>query len=251
MDVRTKLLLNRFRNNEYSLDMYEYLKENVNNKLLSYDNLKFLYDYLYKDKSSYIRQNIYPVSEFLMVGYSTNEALRVASLLPDASNYTIYSDKRYSGDIFNKLFQDLRFAYQQYNVYIKANKTQDTALSIIVDEFEYMDKNQREYHLRMDKNEIKDVNELAEYYKGIEKEMRHLRADVEKMQKAAGIRVGIHNRKLEKDNSITNNETLQEVCSKEILDKMDRYTSLGATLTRIEDYTYTHYLENEDEEMEY
>ena len=105
MDVKTKLLLNLMHDNNYFKDLNSYLREMVEEDKLSYNNLKYLYNKLYRNKSLFIKQNIFPVSQFLIKGYSTEEAEKLANLLPDAKGLTVFCyDEKEKGNLFNKLF---------------------------------------------------------------------------------------------------------------------------------------------------
>ena len=90
MDIKTKMVLGLFNNNSYFKNLKEYLTEKMENKELSFQNLKYLYAKMYIGKSEFIKQNIYPVSEFLIKGYSAQEAEKIAELLPDAHKLTIF-----------------------------------------------------------------------------------------------------------------------------------------------------------------
>lgn len=125
-------LANKFKNNLYAKDLREYIRENVLNETLNYDNLKYIYDNLYKNQSQFLRQNIYPVCEFLKKGYSFSECESLANLLPDAKNLTVFCyDKDDVGKIYNKLFYDLTFVYENYDKYISLGNDIETSLSKI------------------------------------------------------------------------------------------------------------------------
>lgn len=114
MDVKTKLLLNLMHDNNYFKDLNSYLREMVEEDKLSYNNLKYLYNKLYRNKSLFIKQNIFPVSQFLIKGYSTEEAEKLANLLPDANGLTIFCyDEKEKGTLFaiKRLEKFLRHEY--------------------------------------------------------------------------------------------------------------------------------------------
>ena len=126
MDLKTKLLLSKMKDNDYFRNLNSYLTEMVKEEKLTYDNLKYLYNKLYKNKSLFIKQNIFPVGQFLIKGYSIQEAEKVAKLLPDANGLTIFCyDRKEKGDVYNKLFRDLEFVYMKYDYYknIYGNET--------------------------------------------------------------------------------------------------------------------------------
>lgn len=64
--------------------------------------------------------SIFSVCEFLIKGYTVEEAEKLAKLLPDANELTVfcYEEKGY---LYNKLFMDLRFVYMKYDEYTKRN----------------------------------------------------------------------------------------------------------------------------------
>jgi len=66
VDIKTKLLLNLMHNNDYFTNLNDYLTDMVNKDKLSYKNLEYLYNKLYLNKSQYLKQNIFPVCQFLI-----------------------------------------------------------------------------------------------------------------------------------------------------------------------------------------
>ena len=48
MDIKTKILVSKFKNNSYFVDLEDYISERVNEEKLDYKKLKYLYDNLYK-----------------------------------------------------------------------------------------------------------------------------------------------------------------------------------------------------------
>lgn len=132
--IREIILANKFKSNSYAKDLREYIMENVLNGKLNYDNLKYIYDNLYKRQTLFIKQNIYPVCEFLKEGYSFSECETLASLLVDAKDLTIFCyDKNDKGKLYNKLFHDLSFVYENYDKYIKSGYDSEIAVSKIKD----------------------------------------------------------------------------------------------------------------------
>ena len=77
LDIKTKVLVNKFKNISYFTDLEDYISDRVNENKLDYDKLKYLYDNLYKGRSEFIKQNIYPVGEFLSSGYSFEECEKI------------------------------------------------------------------------------------------------------------------------------------------------------------------------------
>ncbi len=112
MELKTKQLLELMKENENPKSLHSYLNEMVEQDKLTHENLEYLYNNLYKDKSSLIKQNIFPVSQFLIKGYSIEEVEKLANLLPDAHNFAIdCCNENEKGDLFNKMFVDLEFVY--------------------------------------------------------------------------------------------------------------------------------------------
>ena len=56
MDIKTKLLLNLMHNNNYFKDLNSYLREMVEKNKLTYNNLRYLYNKMYLNKSFFIKQ---------------------------------------------------------------------------------------------------------------------------------------------------------------------------------------------------
>ena len=131
MDIKTKVLVSKFKNISYFTDLEDYISDRVNENKLNYDKLKYLYDNLYKGRSEFIKQNIYPVGEFLSNGYSFEECEKITDLLDDATGKTIFFyDKKEQGHKFNKLFVDLKFSFDKYNEFIKCGNSKDIAFEI-------------------------------------------------------------------------------------------------------------------------
>lgn len=128
MDIRSKLISVLFRDSCYFTNLSEYIKTRVNEEKLSYKDLKYLYKNLHFAHSLFVRQNIYPVGEFLSKGFTTNEAEKIAKLLPDAKKYSefCYSDKEI-GYKYNKLFRDLRYSYTKYEMFYNRYNSKDKA----------------------------------------------------------------------------------------------------------------------------
>ena len=178
MKLKTILYLNKIKNNSFFKDLKEYLTERVNEKKLSDKNIEYIYKNLYKNKSAYINQNIFPVGEFLSQGYSTDEAEKLTELLEDAHGKTIFAyDKSEIGYKYNKLFYDLRYVYIKYNeIYKQTNLMEET-----IKECKELMKNttiqQRECEVKIYDDRIYSKNELASYYEQNEKDMQKLRTE--------------------------------------------------------------------------
>lgn len=150
MDIRTKVLLPLFKNNNYFKDLHEYLEERVKENKLDYRSLLYIYNKLYVGRSQYIKQNIYQVAEFLSKGYSIDELAMISNLLPDACKYTIFSEERDNGYVYNKLFLDLEWSFENYNEYVKENNiSKEEAFVLIKNEIELTNVKQREVEILM------------------------------------------------------------------------------------------------------
>lgn len=147
-DLRTNYLMSRFKNVSYFTDLNRYITEMVTENKLSYNNLKYLYDNLYKGKSEFIKQNIYPVCEFLMKGYTGQEAEQLADLLEDAKDKTIFCyEPKETGYIYNKLFYDLKFVFTKYNEIVASEMPKDVAFKTVADLISTTITCQRQYEM--------------------------------------------------------------------------------------------------------
>lgn len=174
MDIRSKALLTLFRNNNYFIDLHEYLKERVKENKLDYKSLLYIYNKLYLGRTLYVKQNIYPVAEFLSKGYSIDELALISNLLPDACKYTIFSEEKDKGYVYNKIFSDLEWSFENYNEYIKEdNISKEEAFVLTKKEIELTNVKQREVEILM-KNHPDELftntkylwkgNDLVDYY---------------------------------------------------------------------------------------
>lgn len=178
MDIKTKILLNLMHDNNYFKDLNSYLREMVEQDKLSYENLKYLYKKLYINKSLYIKQNIFPVSQFLIKGYSTEEAEELAKLLPDAYGVTVFCyDKNEKGKLFNKLFMDLEFVYMQYDIHKSVEDETNGAYKLVKEDIQTTSISQREIEVKLEKRELDTRQKLEEAYDTIDKQMKALREE--------------------------------------------------------------------------
>lgn len=162
--------------NNYFKDLNSYLREMIEQDKLSYDNLKYLYKKLYINKSLFIKQNIFPVSQFLIKGYCTEDAEKLAKLLLDAYGATIFCyDEKEKGKLFNKLFMDLEFVYMQYNEQINVGKTRDIAYELVKADIESTSIKQREVEVQIKKQKIDTKQKLEDAYNTIDEQMKILR----------------------------------------------------------------------------
>lgn len=117
--------------------------------------MKYLYNNLYKKHSFFVKQNIYPVCEFLKKGYSIKECERIVNILPDANGKTVFCyDNKEINYKYNKLFNDLIFAFNRYEEYLKDDKTMKQALKNIEEEIDKTDSLQREKMVDEEENII-------------------------------------------------------------------------------------------------
>lgn len=131
MDIRSKLLAHRFKDNNYFTNLNEYINDLVDENKISYKNLKYLYSKMYLFKSLFIKQNIYQVGEFLSKGYTPKEAEQIASLLRDASKLSVFCySKKEQGHVYNKLFKELEYYYNLYDKEVKRTGNKEIAFKI-------------------------------------------------------------------------------------------------------------------------
>lgn len=132
MDIRSKLLATRFKDNNYFTNLNEYINYLVDENKISYKNLKYLYNKMYLFKSLFIKQNIYPVGEFLSKGYTPKEAENIARLLQDANGLTVFCyEQKEKGQVYNKLFKDLEYYYDLYDKQVKRIGDKQVAFKIV------------------------------------------------------------------------------------------------------------------------
>ena len=276
MDIKTKLLVSKFKNNSYFTNLSEYIQDKVNNDNLSYENLKYIYNNLYRGHSEFIKQNIYPVCEFLKEGYTFEETEKIAGLLSDATGKTVFCyNEREKGDKYNKLFCDLKFAYDVYDRYIKLGNSKEKAFEIVKNEIELTDENQRFIENSISMNKLYET-EAKSSYKEISKEMDKLRDQFEKSSSndkklsdyfnnsnnkprtytnivvAGVILAGIDVRNLQRENNNLDGEMEKYPYNEEQLKMIDRYDRLDDTLQKIEQYMEMNYTQEEsfEDEME-
>lgn len=174
MDLKTKLLAEKFRNIYYFKDLHEYIIEKIEQNSLSYDNLKYLYNNLYKNNSEFIKQNIYPVCEFLLQGFSYEECEKIANTLEDASNGAFFYDKKDTGKLYNKFFYELRFSYLTYNNFVIQGDSRETAFEKMKYENEITEAFQKELECRIINDYYLYHSETESYLKDIEKQREKL-----------------------------------------------------------------------------
>lgn len=176
MDLKTKLLAEKFRNISYFKDLHEYIIEKIEQNSLSYDNLRYLYNNLYKNNSEFIKQNIYPVCEFLLQGFTYEECEKIANTLEDASDGAFFYDKKDTGKLYNKYFYELRFSYLTYNNFVIQGDSREIA-------FEKM-KNIKDYNLEELKKELecRIINDYYLYHSETESYLKDIEKQREKLE---------------------------------------------------------------------
>ena len=273
MDIKTKLLLNLMHNNDYFTNLNDYLTDMVNKDKLSYKNLEYLYNKLYLNKSQYLKQNIFPVCQFLIKGYSIEETEKLAKLLPDANKLTVFCyEEKERGYLYNKLFMDLRFVYLQYDEYIKNGCDKERAFEIVKEDIENTTIKQRQVEVNVKEQEITSRKELEKICDEIYEQMQRLRIDFEKntindkklveifkedntkgrfssIMVAATILAGIELRNTWRDNGKLEGEKEIFPYNKEQIKMIDKYNRMQETLEKIEWYA-EYCLPNEEIEEE-
>lgn len=273
MDIKTNLLLKLMHDNNYFKDLNSYLREMVEQDKLSYSNLKYLYNNLYINKSLFIKQNIFPVSQFLINGYSTEEAEKLAKLLPDAYELAAVFcyEKKEKGKLFNKLFMDLEFVYMKYDYYRKIKYTSNKAYEIVKDDIESTTIKQREIEVKIEKQELDTKEKLEEAYDTIDKEMKKLRYEFEQdtgadeklveyfknddpkdrfksIMFAGTILGGIQLRNIWRENVKLNNEKEEFPYNEKQREMIHKYNRLEETIGKLE--YYAEYIFEDEEELQ-
>lgn len=271
MDIKSKIVLGLFNDNSYFTNLKEYVTEMVENEKLSFQNLKYLYSKMYIGKSEFIKQNIFPVSEFLIKGYSTKEAEKIAELLPGAYKLSIFCDnKKEIGHIYNKLFTDLKFAYNIYDKYRNIESTKERAFDIVAKEIQNTDKRQREgeaqiYESKFDLDDTREfyddildkINKLSEEFKNITLKDDKLKEyfkntsseeTYSSIMVASSILGGIDLRNLQRENGKIDGEKEIYPYTNEQIKMIDKYSRLQETVDIIEQYAEQNF--SEEDEME-
>lgn len=272
MDIKTKLLLNLMQDNNYFKNLNSYLREMLEEDKLSYGNLKYLYKKLYIGKSLFVKQNIFPVSQFLIKGYSTDETEKLAKLLPDAwkKNVFCYNEKE-KGYIYNKLFMDLEFIYTMYDYYKNLEDTKDRAYDIVKDEIISTVPDQRCIEMQIKNDEFRNKKELEDAYNTIHEYMETLRKEFEENTSAdkkleeyfknddpvdrykdilvAGAVLGkIQLRNLWRENGKLKDEKEEFPYNEEQIKMIDKYNRFQNTIDKLE--YYAEYVFDNEEEFE-
>ena len=174
--LKARVLASLLRNCFTFRDLKEYIKENVDNNKISYETLKYLYKNLYYKKSPFLKQNIYPIGEFLKKGYSTKEAENLAKLLDDANGLTIFCyDKKEIGYKYNKLFYDLLFVFDVYDNAIKSALNKDEAYLIAKNEVNCTSCRIREIEMQLKENELIFDDDIKSFYHEVTEEGKNIK----------------------------------------------------------------------------
>lgn len=269
MDVKTKLLLNLMHDHYYSDEINRYLTEMVEQNKLTYKHLKYMYIKTYVNKSLFTKQKIFPISQFLIKGYSTEEAEKLAKLLPDAYGVTIFCDQREKGNLFNKLFTDLEFVYWKYDKYKKNEDTKNIAYELVKQDVKLTSVKQREVEVQIKNQELDTREKLEEAYDIIYKQMKILREEFEEntisdknlleyfkddnpkdrfssIMVAGAILGGIQLRNIWRENGKLDDEKEEFPYNEKQIEMIHKYTRLQETLDKLEHYAED-ILEDEEE----
>lgn len=273
MDIKTKVLVSKFRNISYFKDLEDYISDRVNENKLDYDKLKYLYNNLYKGRSEFIKQNIYPVGEFLSNGYSFKECEKITDLLEDATGKTVFFyDKKEQGYRFNKLFVDLKFSFDTYNEFIKCGNSKEIAFKKLKFELENTPLKLREVIVDLGSDKYIYRSEIESYYKYLNDEMEKLRNDFredtskdEKLLKyfendnpknrfqsirvAGTILGGIDLRNLQRENNNLTGAKEKYPYNEKQLKMIDLFNRLENTMEKVEQYVELNYDQENDIEM--
>jgi len=273
LDIKTKILVNKFKNISYFKDLEDYISDRVNENKLDYDKLKYLYDNLYKGRSEFIKQNIYPVGEFLSSGYSFEECEKITDLLEDATGKTIFFyEKKEQGHRFNKLFVDLKFSFDKYNEFIKCGNSKDIAFEKLKFELDNTPLKLREIIVTLSSNKYIYHSEMESYCKYINDEMEKLRNDFredtskdEKLLKhfendnpknrfqsirvAGTILAGIDLRNLQRENNNLTGAKEEYPYNDKQLKMIDLFNRLENTMEKAEQYIELNYDQENNIEM--
>lgn len=271
MDIKIKLLISKFKNNSYFKDLEDYILDRANEGKLDYDKLKYLYNNLYKSHSEFIKQNIYPVGEFLSEGYSFEECNKIAELLEDATGKTVFCyNEKEKGDRFNKLFVDLKFSFDTYSNFIKSGNNKEEAFEKLKSELELTPLKLREIIVNLNSGKYIYQSEMEDYCKYINNEMEKLRTNfkentikdeiLSKIFKndnpkdrfqsitVAGVVLGgIDLRNLQRENNNLTGEKEEYPYTEEQIKMIDLYEKYESVMEKVEKELEQQYTEDEDE----
>lgn len=273
MDIKTKILVKKFKNVSYFSDLEDYISDRVNEGKLDYKKLKYLYDNLYKGRSEFIKLNIYPIGEFLSAGYSFEECEKIIDLLDDATGKSIFCyEKKEKGDRFNKLFVDLKFCFNNYDEFIKSGNSKEVAFEKMKFELDITPLKLRAIIEDLSSGKYIYHSEMENYEEYINKEMEKLKKNFrentsqdEELKKhfendnpkdryqsimvAGTILAGIDVRNLQRENNNLDGEKEEYPYNKEQIRMIDLYSRFEKTLESAERYVELNYEEENSIEM--
>jgi len=273
VDIKTKLLVSKFKNVSYFGNLESYILERVNENKLDYNKLKYLYDNLYNGYSEFIKQNIYPVGEFLSEGYSFEECEKLTDLLEDATGKTVFCyDKKEQGYRFNKLFADLKYSFDRYDEFIKSGCSKDIAFEKTKEESSSTPRMLKNYIVILEDGKYLYNSEMQDCFQYLTEEMKKLENDFKnstskdtKLQKyfendipsdrykniriAGAILGGIDLRNLQRENNNLDGEIEEYPYSEEQIKMIDLYTKFENTMKKAEEYMSKNCEQEDDMEM--
>ena len=273
MDIKTKILVSKFKNNSYFVDLEDYISDRVNEGKLDYKKLKYLYDNLYKGHSEFIKQNIYPVGEFLSAGYSIEECEKITDLLEDATGKSVFCyNQKEKGYRFNKLFLDLKFCFNNYDDFIKSGNSKDVAFEKMKFELDITPLRLREIIEDLKSGKYIYYSEMENYEEYINKEMENLKKDFrentsqdvelkkhfendnlkdryQSIMVAGTILAGIDVRNLQRENNNLDGEKEEYPYNKDQIRMIDLYSRFDKPLAAAERYVELNYEEENSIEM--
>ena len=271
MDLKLKMLANRFRNNSFFLDLNEYINTKVKENKLTFETLKYIYLEMYRNHSEFIKLNIYPITEFLVKGYTIEEAENIAKLLPDAFGKDVFCyNEKEKGYKYNKLFGDLLFAYEIYDHNIKRGYDKEKSFLILKQEINETDYGQRYIEEQIfrrkniSKEEVEECyNETINKMDRLRKEFNEITSNDEKLKKyfensnskdtytnilVAGAILGrIELTNLQKENDNLKGNIEEFPYNKKQINMIDRYYRLQKTIDIIDNYMENEMILEEDE----
>lgn len=273
MDIKTKLLVSKFKNVSYFKDIEDYISDRVNENKLDYDKLKYLYDNLYRGRSEFIIQNIYPVGEFLSAGHSIGECEKLTDLLEDATGKTVFCyENKEQGYRYNKMFCDLKFCLDSYDQFIKDGNSKENAFENTKYELDITPLKLREVIVNLKSGKYIYHSEMENYCEYLNSEMDKLRNEFrektsqdEQLAKhfendnpknryqsimvAGSILGGIDIRNLQREDKNLEGEKEEYPYSKEQIKMIDLYNRLENTMEKAEQYIDINYEQESGMEM--
>lgn len=271
MDIKMKLLMSKFKNISYFKDLEDYISDRVNENKLNYEHLKYLYKNLYRGYSEFIKQNIYPVGEFLSEGHSIEECEKIAGLLEDVTGKAVFAyEPKEKGHKFNKFFSDLKFSYDVYDDAINNGMSKEESFEKVKEELEITPKHLRGIIVELQgrsfifrANLELDEKYIVEEMDKLRKEFREITSQDKELEKhfendnpknryqsimvAGTILGGIDLRNLRRENGNLSGEKEEYPYNKEQIKLIDSYHKFERTLEDLERYAELNYSEFSNE----